>query len=445
MKKLLFGAALFAAAAFSSCSKHDNEINDVEPPVLPDEPTRELAIAFTEGNSLEFDVDETKTVHYTITGGSDKTVVKAELQTADDAYTVKTTPTSATEGTIAITAKMPETENCVIVSVSDGAQAIMATIAVSAKPYSITVETPGTLWKLLPFDNQTITKLTLIGNLNEEDIKRLKNLPYLAVLDMENANLEVLPDGAFRNKTSLTSVKLPKTLKTIGDAAFWYCSSLTSITIPDSVTSIGHYAFDDCTNLTSITIPDSVTTIGQFAFCMCSNLTSATISNSVTEIGISAFNSCGNLTAFYGKLASSDNRCLIVDGELVAFAPAGLTSYTIPDGVTSIKDYAFQYCSGLTSVTISNGVTSIGGAAFWGCTSLINVTIANNVRWIGDTAFWNCSGLTSIYCKAQTPPSAERNAFSNFNATLYVPTGSKTAYATANEWRYFTKIIETQF
>ena len=36
MKKLFLLAALCVAAAFSSCSKHDNEINHVEPPVPPE-------------------------------------------------------------------------------------------------------------------------------------------------------------------------------------------------------------------------------------------------------------------------------------------------------------------------------------------------------------------------------------------------------------------------
>ena len=36
----------------------------------------------------------------------------------------------------------------------------------------------------------------------------------------------------------------------------------------------------------------------------------------------------------------------------------------IPDSITSIGYYAFEYCSSLTSVTIGNGVTSIGSDAF---------------------------------------------------------------------------------
>ena len=373
MKKLFLWAVLCVAAAFSSCSKHDNEINDVEPPVPPE--TTPLAIAFVEGNSLQFDANETKIVHYTITGGSDNTVVKAELQSPNNAYTVETAPTSATQGTIMITAKMLSTYNRILVSVSDGDQSVSAEITVSTtSKITITVETPGTLSQLLAdYDATKIRELTVIGNLNSLDIKTLKDLSELAVIDMEQVNLEVLPTDAFYEKTSLKSVKLPKTLKIIGDYAFRNCSSLKSITIPDSVTSIGDYAFAYCTSLTNVTIPDSV-----------------------TEIGGDAFYGCTSLSAFYGKFASPDNRCLIVDGKLVAFAPAGLTSYTIPDSVTEIGECAFENCKGLTSVTIPDSVTEIGDHVFWGCSSLTSITIPDNVTSIGLGAFAYCTSLTNV-------------------------------------------------
>ncbi len=225
-----------------------------------------LAITFAEGNSLEFNVGETQTVHYTITGGSASNVVKAEMQNLDDSYTLKTTPTSATEGTITIMAQMPSTENCVIVTVSDGNRSITAKIDVTLKASfdgkTVVVVTPGTLSQLLAnYDESSITELTVIGNLNDADIVTLKSLPNLAVLDMENANLEELPTEAFKGKTSLTSVKLPKTLKAIGSYAFSGCSSLTSVKIPDGVTTIWTDAFWGCSSLTSVTIPDSVTEI----------------------------------------------------------------------------------------------------------------------------------------------------------------------------------------
>ena len=243
---------------FKSITQDDDNIyfalKNGETIVLPKK--QHLAITFSSGNSLQFDVDEIKTVNYTITGGGANNVVKAEMQNLDGAYTLKTTPTSATKGKIQITTKIPTTNN-VIVSVSNGSQTIMTAIAVSIKPRFeenvITVEPPGTLSKLLAdYDKSSITELTVIGNLNDKDIATLKNLPNLAILDMENVYLEELPYGAFDSKKTLTSVKLPRTLKSIGQSAFSDCKGLTSITIPNSVTSIGVCAFSSCSGLTSI-------------------------------------------------------------------------------------------------------------------------------------------------------------------------------------------------
>lgn len=51
--------------------------------------------------------------------------------------------------------------------------------------------------------------------------------------------------------------------------------------------------------------------------------------------------------------------------------------------VTSIEDYAFQYCCGLTSVTIPDSMMNIGDNAFDQCIGLTSVTIPDNVTSIG--------------------------------------------------------------
>ena len=147
-----------------------------------------------------------------------------------------------------------------------------------------------------------------------------------------------------------------------------------------SVTSIGERAFSKCHKLTSITIPDSVTSIGDGAFKSGSNLTTI-------EVG------AGNpdYTDMDGVLFNKEKTALRI-------YPAGKTgdNYTIPDGVTSIGESAFNGCPSLTSVTIPDGVTSIGDNAFWGCSNLTNITIPDGLTSVGERAFKDCTSLTSI-------------------------------------------------
>ena len=216
-------------------------------------------------------------------------------------------------------------------------------------------------------------------------------------------------------------------LTTIGDQAFYLCASLTSVTIPDSVTTIGEEAFYYCSSLTSVTIGDGVTTIGEGAFDSCGSLTSVTIPDSVTTIGEEAFASCLSLAEFKGKFAADGGRCLIKDNTLIAYANASGTTYTIPDSVTTIGNWAFGGCSSLTSVTIPDSVTTIGNYAFAGCIS-----------------------LTSVYCKAITPPSlgfcAYYGYFGDIGCPIYVPAESVEAYKAATNWsEYAADIVGYNF
>ena len=110
----------------------------------------------------------------------------------------------------------------------------------------------------------------------------------------------------------------------------------------------------------------------------------------VTSIGEWAFRDCSGLTSI-----EIPNRVTSIGSD--AFdGCSGLTSVTIGNSVTSIGNTAFSYCTGLTSVTIPNSVTGIGDYAFYECYRLTSVTIGNSVTSIGSSAFGGCSSMTSV-------------------------------------------------
>ena len=198
-----------------------------------------------------------------------------------------------------------------------------------------------------------------------------------------------------------------------------YTGSGGAVAIPDKlggcpvvrigVTSTGDSAFEWCTQLTDVTIPNSVTSIGNWAFDM-SELTSVTIPASVTSIGDGAFDACMGLTEI---LVNGNNlNYASVDGVLYDKGITFLiqypvqntrTSFTIPNSVTTIGNWAFDRCWVLTSVTIPDSVTSIGNYAFDDCTGLTSVTIPNSVTSIGDGAFYDCTGLTAAHFVGNAP------------------------------------------
>ncbi len=123
---------------------------------------------------------------------------------------------------------------------------------------------------------------------------------------------------------------------------------------------------------------------------------------------------------------------------------SGLTSLTLPSGVTEIGNAAFEGCSGLTSLTLPSGVTKIGNAAFEGCSGLTSLTLPSGVAKIGDYAFHGCSGLTSIYVYAEKLPNMGNDVFEGCDAkkcTVYVPKGTYDDYW-LSEFGYFENIVE---
>ena len=194
------------------------------------------------------------------------------------------------------------------------------------------------------------------------------------------------------NKLFIVNADIPskflgKPVVCIEEYAFASCDNLKTVTIPDSVTSIENGAFNNCDSLTSIVIPSSVTSISSGAFNFSDALESIKVdTNNRYYISIN------------GNLYSKDGKTLI----RYAIGKNAM-SFTIPNYVTSIGEYAF-IASSLKSIEIPDSVTSIGEYAFSWNQSLQQIVIPDSVTSIASRAFINCHSLT-IYCEATSQPS----------------------------------------
>ena len=116
------------------------------------------------------------------------------------------------------------------------------------------------------------------------------------------------------------------------------------------VTSIGEEAFFECSSITSIEIPKSVISIGKLALGRC---------NSVTNIYVDEEN-----TSYFTQDGILFDRGKT---ELIKCPVSKSGKYTIPSGVTHIREFAFENCSSLTDIEIPDSVTDISEFAFYGC------------------------------------------------------------------------------
>ena len=211
--------------------------------------------------------------------------------------------------------------------------------------------------------------------------------------------------SGFSIRENIRNVVIENGVTSIKNYAFQYCDNISNLTIGNAVTTIGDAAFEGCNSLIHVTIPDNVTLIDTYAFYNCNSLKSVTVGKGVITIGRAAFADCNSLASItvdinnkyylndkYGVLFNKDKTTLVQ-------YPIGntRTSYTIPNSVTTIGDYAFRRCDNLTSVTIPDSVTTLDSVVFANCTSLVSVTIPDSITSIGISAFYNCNSLTDVY------------------------------------------------
>ncbi len=256
----------------------------------------------------------------------------------------------------------------------------------------------------------------------------------------------------FREPTSIETVSLPSTLKTIGEGVFAQCCNMSAITLPEGLTSIGGGAFAKCRDL-NITIPDSVTTISGNIFGNTVNITVYANSNSYARkyanqrrIKFSCLNTHdwdkGAVTTKptaikYGIKTFTCTACKTTKTQNVAKLglPRNGKSLTEPTSKNVYKVTKSAAKNGTVELTKPNKsknsiavpdtvtfdgvtykVTSISKNAFKNNKKLKKVTIGKNVSKINSSAFYGCKNLKTVTIKSTQLKTVGKNAFRGVNA-----------------------------
>ena len=247
----------------------------------------------------------------------------------------------------------------------------------------------------------SVTSIKVHGPLTNDDIINAlnTNMRSCYAIDLSDAEIEALPDGAFNGKIGLLEITLPAGLKAIGNNAFNGCFALRNeVTIPAGVETIGSYAFAGCRNAKfNPALPETLTAIGDYAFQNCANLYAVTLPASLQTIGDHAFE------------ASNVQEAVLPAGLKTIGAYAfrhcsNITRVTLPDGLTTLGEGAFQQCEALVTADLMNPmeITSIPRYAFDGCSGLRNVYLPFFIEAVGDYAFRGCASLRQIQFVAPT-------------------------------------------
>lgn len=203
------------------------------------------------------------------------------------------------------------------------------------------------------------------------------------------------------DSSKLTNITLPDSITEIGGYAFSRNNNLTHINLPNNLKSIGRDAFWCAYNLETPQIPEGLTSIGEGAFSLCYALRTVELPASLEEIGSQAFMGCGSVEFTVNKnnqsFSAADGVLFNKDKtELISYAKDKIQPiYTIPNGVTSINDSAFEVAK-ITEIKLPSGLTTISSRVFNQCEELTEIALPDTVVSIGAEAFGNCKSLASI-------------------------------------------------
>ncbi len=307
----------------------------------------------------------------------------------------------------------------------------------------------------------------------------------------------VLPEGvlqigrySFSDCNRLKRVSLPSTTKSIGDGAFRGLGALYA------VTSYIQEPFDISKNVfaaeekwneqeqkyyytpssATLYVPTDTKTSYEAleGWNMFAGIVEGDLHEETIDGVIYSYNKADQTATVVGGDFSDSRKVtilgsIIIDGVdyVVKTISAGafrnnyyVDSLIVSSGIETIENFAFNECYNIKYVELPSTLTTIGEYAFSYCGSIQNLILPSSLTTIGDFAFCG-NNLKTVTSRIQSPLEINQSVFcsryesywdeteqkrvetyTNPQATLYVPIGTKSAYEAIEGWSVFPEIVE---
>lgn len=264
----------------------------------------------------------------------------------------------------------------------------------SAKHESSTTKTIADLFG--GSNPRSLTQLT-IGDIDEIPEGFCAKGNALKKADLQGLKSGEIGEKAFFECRGLTDLSLKfenknTVVTSVGDYAFYE----TNIGKFDGkyLTSIGEYAFAQNPSLTSMNVAENtaLNQLGRGAFQGCSALTSFYLPQGITSLANEVFDGCKSMYSFTFGLGTTINSF----GKNSLKGCESITALNLPASTRTIGESAFEDCTGLTSIHIPNAVTSVGKRAFANCSSLTEISLPTAVNTLGIGVLQDCTALQSL-------------------------------------------------
>lgn len=195
-------------------------------------------------------------------------------------------------------------------------------------------------------------------------------------------------------ESNVLEVVLPDSIEEIGPFAFSGCTHMVRLHLPSALKAVASGMLESCFRLDWLNLEQTqVKTIGPAAFWGTQYLEQISFPDTLETIEHDNFVMCDYLGYFsvpdtcVGFTTDADGQVLLSrDGKILLHAGCWLgddgNGYIVPDGVESIRSFAFADSIYLTAVTLPDSLREIGGCAFLN-TNLKELHIPAGVESIG--------------------------------------------------------------